>query len=294
MTTVLMSMHRPLVWFLLWFGVCAPANAQSPALATDLNETVVSIPLIVDGKPASTSMVGTVFTPDGAGPFPFVVLNHGRAGSAAERARTPRWRYVEASRWLVRRGYAVFIATRRGYGATGGSDVETNYNCANPWYKEPMDGGVESVLSVIAFAKAQDFVDGRRFMVMGQSVGGLLSVGVGAANPQGLLAVINFAGGHGGRPEQSPGTPCAPEKLRQVFADAGKTSRVPALWIYTENDQYFGPAHSQDWHQAFVGAGGRADFRLLPPFDSDGHRLFVRGAKIWQPVVAAFLESVGL
>jgi dienelactone hydrolase len=263
-------------------------------LATDINETVVAIPLVVDGKPTSTTMVGTVFKPDGVGPFPFVVLNHGRAGSAVERARTPRWRYTDASRWLVNRGFAVFVATRRGYGATGGSDVETNYNCANPWYKEPMAGGVESVLSVVEFAKAQDFVDRNRFVVIGQSVGGFLSVGVGAANPPGLLAVINFAGGHGGRPEQSPGSPCAPEKLLQVFAEAGKTSRVPALWIYTENDQYFGPEHSREWHKAFVAAGGRADFRLLPAFDRDGHSLFVRGTKVWLPVVAEFLGSIGL
>ena len=238
-------------------------------------------------------MVGTVFKPSGDGPFPFVVLNHGRASTSVERAKTPRWRYVDASRWLVKRGFAVFVATRRGYGDTGGADVETNHNCNNPWYKEPLAAGVESVLSVIEFAKLQPFVDGKRFVVMGQSVGGFVSVGIGAANPPGLVAVINFAGGHGGRPERDPGNPCTPDKLTQVFADAGKTSRVPALWIYTENDQYFAPAHTQVWHTAFVDAGGKAEFRLLPAFDKDGHTLFVRGPKLWQPILAEFLSSVG-
>ena len=291
---LMLRIHRRVVllFLLLWAGACTHVHAQGPALAADINEAVVRIPVIVDGKPNGAYMVGTVFKPDGAGPFPFVVLNHGRAGTASERAQTARWRYLEASRWLVQRGYAVFVATRRGYGETGGTDVEQNYNCNNPWYKEAMAGGVESVLSVIEFAKTQSFVNRNRLVVMGQSVGGYLSVGVAAANPAGLVAAINFAGGHGGRPDRDPGNPCIPEKLKQVFADAGKTSTVPALWIYTENDQYFSPAHTREWHQAFTAAGGKADFRLLPPFGNDGHVLFVRGAKIWQPLLAEFLDSV--
>lgn len=285
--------HVVSVALLLCACVSVVAQAQAPALATDINETIVSIPVIVGGKPNGAHMVGTVFKPDGAGPFPFVVLNHGRAGTAVERASVRRWRYTDASRWLVKRGYAVFVATRRGYGETGGADVEQNYNCSNPWYKEAMAGGVESVASVIAYAKEQPFVNRSRFVVMGQSVGGYLSVGIAAANPEGLVAAINFVGGHGGRPDHDPGNPCVPEKLKQVFADAGKTSRVPALWVYTENDHYFSSVHTREWHQAFTAAGGKADFRLLPPFDKDGHTLFVRGSKIWQPLLTEFLNSVG-
>ncbi len=281
-----------LILLCLEFGVTVDTHAQPPVLAADINEAIVRIPVIVDGKPNGTQMIATVFKPDGAGPFPFVVLNHGRAGTPIERSQTPRWRYIEASRWLVKRGYAVFVATRRGYGETGGSDVETNYNCSNPWYKEAMTGGVESVLSVIEYAKSQAFVNRDRFVVMGQSVGGYLSVGVAAANPAGLVAAINFAGGHGGRPDREPGNPCLPEKIKQVFAEAGKTSRVPALWVYTENDQYFGPVHTREWYQAFSAAGGKAEFSLLPPFDKDGHTLFVRGSKIWQPLVAGFLDAL--
>jgi dienelactone hydrolase len=267
------------------------AYAQGTAFAADINETVVSIPVIAGGKPDGSAMVGTVFKPNGNGPFPFVVLNHGRR--AAERFTTPRWRYPDASRWLVRQGFAVFVATRRGYGETAGPDVESSYQCANPWFQEAMAGGVDSVMSVVEYARAQPFVDKNRYIVMGQSVGGFLSVGAGALNPEGLRAVINFAGGHGGRPDREPGNPCATEKLRQVYADAGKTSRVPSLWIYTENDQYFSPTHSRAWHEAFTAAGGKAEYRLLSPFARDGHLLFVSGTHIWQPLVADFLKSAG-
>jgi dienelactone hydrolase len=283
-----------LFYCLCLLHLCANTAAQAQGgtpFAADINETVVSIPVIVDGKPDGSTMVGTVFKPNGEGPFPFVVLNHGRR--AAERFRTPRWRYPEASRWLVRQGFAVFVPTRRGYGETAGPDVESSNNCANPWFKEAMAGGVESVMSVVAYARQQPFVDKQRYIVMGQSLGGYVSVGTGALNPEGLVAVINFAGGHGGRPERDPGNPCGSERLKQVFAQAGASSRVPSLWIYTENDQYFGPAHSRAWHEAFTAAGGKADYRLLPPFGRDGHTLFTTGAKIWQPLVAEFLKSTG-
>ncbi len=280
-----------LFWVALLLCACVSAYAQTPA--SDINETVVRIPVFVGGKPNGDQMLGTVFKPDGVGPFPFVVINHGRASTPVERARLGRQRYVDASRWLVRRGFAVFVAVRRGYGETGGADVESSYNCNNPWFKEAMAGGVQSVLFVIEYAKSQSFANKDRFLVMGQSVGGYLSVGIGAANPEGLVAVINFAGGHGGRPERDPGNPCATEKLREVFADAGKASRMPALWIYTENDNYFSPEHSRAWHQAFTAAGGKAEFRLLPPFAKDGRTLFGRGQKIWQPVVEEFLNGVG-
>ena len=289
-----MTRYRAYVTGLLWL-VCAlahiVAHAQGTPFAADLNESVVNIPVIVEGKPDGSHMVGTVFKPAGEGPFPFVVLNHGRR--AAERFRTPRWRYADASRWLVRQGFAVFVATRRGYGETAGPDVESSYSCANPWFRDAMAGGVDSVMAVVGYARKQPFVDKDRYIVMGQSVGGYLSVGTGAQNPDGLKAVINFAGGHGGRPDRDPGNPCATEKLRQVFADAGKTSRVPSLWIYTENDQYFGPEHSRAWHEAFVASGGKAEYHLLPPFGRDGHTLFIAGAARWQPLVARFLKSAG-
>ncbi len=280
-----------------WFGTllaCSAACAQGgPPFAADLNEAVIEIPVLVNGQPTESHMVGTLFKPDGDGPFPFAIISHGRAGMPVERAQVPRWRYSEQSRWLVRKGFAVIVPTRRGYGATGGSDVEQSYNCANPAYRDALAGGVESVLSAISYAKAQKFIDPARFILIGQSVGGFLTVGVTATAPPGLVAAVNFAGGHGGDPMRHPVVPCAPEKLLEVYSAAGRTARVPMLWVYTENDQYFGPEYVRSWHAGFNAAGGHAELHVLPPFQNDGHRLFVNGMAIWQPVVETFLRSVG-
>lgn len=266
---------------------------EAPPLAADLNETVIEVPFAGNGAQPGERMIVTLFKPDGDGPFPFAILNHGRAGTPAGRAQVQRWRYSAQARWLVRKGFAVFVPTRRGYGATGGMDVEAIGNCVNPGYRESMAGGVATELAVIDYAKRQTFVDAAHFVVIGQSAGGMLAVGIAAAAPPGLVAAVNFAGGHGGDPERRPGQPCRPDRLREVFSEAGKTARVPMLWIYTENDRYFAPEHTRAWHAAFVAAGGRAELALLAPFKSNGHVLFVEGMAIWQPLLDTFLASAG-
>lgn len=51
----------------------------------------------------------------------------------------------------------------------------------------------------------------------------------------------------------------APDRLVEATADFGRTSRVPMLWIYIENDTFFGPDLSKRMHQAFTAARGRAE-----------------------------------
>ena len=268
---------RTFACLVAWLAVAGAWAKGGPPFAVDLNEAVIEIPVRVNGQATHTRMVGTLFKPDGNGPFPFAIISHGRAGSPVERAQVPRWRYSAQARWLVKKGFVVIVPTRRGYGATGGADVETSYNCANPAYSDALAGGVESLLSVIDYAKAQPFVNPARFILIGQSVGGFLTVGVTATAPPGLVAAVNFARGHGGDPMRHPGVPCAPQKLLDVYSGAGKTARAPMLWVYTENDQYFGPDYARAWHAAFVAAGGHAELVLLSPFKSNGHVLFVEG-----------------
>jgi len=65
------------------------------------------------------------------------------------------------------------------------------------------------------------------------------------------------------------------------------------LWIYSENDTYFGPELSKRMHAAFTEAGGNAEYEMLPPFGSDGHFLIdaPEGVPIWSPLVSRFLDK---
>ena len=125
-------------------------------------------------------------------------------------------------------------------------------------------------------------------------MGGISTIALAARNPPGMVAAVNFAGGKGGDPASRPGDPCAPDKLAQSYAAFGKTARVPTLWLYSQNDLYWGPELPRQWHKAYVEAGGKAEFTALPPFGRDGHVVFGQAVSLWEPLVDAFLKEQGL
>jgi len=65
------------------------------------------------------------------------------------------------------------------------------------------------------------------------------------------------------------------------------------LWFYIENDTLFGPALSKRMHEAFTGAGGRAEYHLMPPFGNEGHSFIGSPDTIatWSPLVEKFLDA---
>jgi hypothetical protein len=104
-----------------------------------------------------------------------------------------------------------------------------------------------------------------------------------------LIAAINFAGGAG---STGPDQVCSPEALVDAFGHFGKRSRMPMLWVYSENDSYFSPQLAQRFYKAFAGAGGNASFIVAPPFELEGHHLFSRkGIPVWAPMVDEFLKN---
>jgi hypothetical protein len=67
------------------------------------------------------------------------------------------------------------------------------------------------------------------------------------------------------------------------------------LWVYAENDHFFGPALAQRFRDAFVGAGGKVTFVKAPAFGADGHHLFSSaGIPVWAPLVDDFLKAQNL
>jgi pimeloyl-ACP methyl ester carboxylesterase len=51
----------------------------------------------------------------------------------------------------------------------------------------------------------------------------------------------------------------------------GRTARVPALWIYSENDHYIPAALGRRMFEACVASGAPARLQMLPPFGVEGH-----------------------
>ncbi len=128
-------------------------------------------------------------------------------------------------------------------------------------------------------------------IAVGVSAGGFATLALTANAPPGLAAAINFAGGRGSRADNDV---CDEDALVRAFATLGKTSRIPTLWIYAQNDKFFGPELVRRMHAAFTRAGGRAQFVDFPPHGEDGHFLFSRGIALWTPAVDGFLRDQNL
>ena len=126
---------------------------------------------------------------------------------------------------------------------------------------------------------------------IGVSAGGIATVALTANPPAGLVAAINFAGGRGSPKDDEV---CGEDQLVAAFGVFGKRSRIPMLWIYAENDRYFGPALAERFHAAFLAGGGKAEFLRHPPFGEDGHFLFAAGIPLWTRHVDGFLKGQNL
>ena len=222
-----------------------------------------------------------------------LVLNHGRAGSAADRAGLRTSDYAAAARWLTRFGFIVAVPVRVGYGVTGGEDVEDSGPCAQKIYPPPFHAAAVQTLAVLNVLRKRPDAAKDRAVVMGQSFGGTTAIAVAALGPPGVQGAINFAGGGGGGPVSHPQHPCSEPALHSLFASYGKSVHVPTLWLYSENDMYFGPTFPAEWFEAFKAAGGAGEYVRFPPVSNNGHLLFSRGTELWHPRVQQFLASLG-
>jgi len=277
-------------------GVWAQDEKSSAApviLAKDMREEELRTQATVKdmyGRQETMALPITVYRPPGDGPFPLVVFNHGRAVEA-KRSSQGRYRPEAAARYLVAKGFVVLVPNRIGYWETYGSFDPEYSGCKSI---EPMSiAASDQVLAAVEFAKTLPYVDTNRWLVAGQSVGGLTSVATVARAPVGLLGGINFSGGTGGNPEVNPERPCNPGAITRYWGEIAKNAKVPMLWLYWANDKYWGPEIPKTWHRAWVDGGGQAKLEAFGPSGENGHSGLTHDMDHWLPVVDEFLGQLG-
>jgi dienelactone hydrolase len=236
-----------------------------------------------------------VLRPRGPGPFPLAVINHGSSQSSFQRADFKPSNYRHVAQWFIDRGFAVVLPIRPGHGETGGPYFEDQGRCESADYKKSGLATADSIQAAVDYLKAQAFIAGSGAVVVGQSAGGWGALALASRNPSSIRAVINFAGGRGGRADEKPNNNCVPDRLVETAGDFGHWERIPTLWLYSQNDSYFAPALSQRMFQAFRGAGGVAEYHLLPAFGTDGHAFIDSGdaMALWAPMLEKFLAEHG-
>jgi dienelactone hydrolase len=252
------------------------------------------------GLPLPLPVLAYVVRPVGDGPFPLVIMNHGIAIDPRERSFFPLIEFRDAAFWFARRGNVVVSPVR--YGGPGldvpGRGIYGPFfaqvgACTKPNFQGP--GLAIATLNnwIIDYMSSQKLVAPNGVVIVGQSGGGWGAIALSSLNPPSVRAIVTFAAGRGGRVDGKPNNNCAPDRLVAATGEFGRTSRIPMLWIYTENDTYFGPEVSKPMHDAFTAAGGNAEYHLFPAFGNDGH--FMIDSKdavpLWAPLVSEFLDK---
>jgi dienelactone hydrolase len=222
---------------------------------------------------------------------PLVILNHGAPGyapGAVERT----WHFEAEARFFLAHGFNVVVPMRKGRGQSTGPFLEPG----NPTIPTAVqvDSAVEDEDTVVNAMRAEPWVDPARIIVAGWSRGGGLSVVYAARHPDKVAGVINFSGGWWGEHDSAFGT--AVQESRQLLEAAGKTARVPELWLYADNDMYFSVAYARKVFDAFRANGGTGDFLAFGKVSGmpssaagNGHALFEH-VGMWKAAVAAYLR----
>jgi dienelactone hydrolase len=282
-----MPVRASLATFLAAAALAAAGLPMPSAAQVHAEESVLRVPVqSADGRAHAIEV--TLFRAPWPGPSPVVVLSHGSPRYAADRRRSGRMRFPSESRVFLSLGYSVAVPTRRGYGDSEGDWAEGYGTCADPDY---FRAGLETARDIRATVEAlrrHPGLEAKRFVLVGQSAGGWGSVAASSQPIEGLEAVVNFAGGRG---SFAPHRVCREERLVEAAARFGSAARVPQLWIYSENDLYFGPDLARRMHSAFAAAGGKAELLKAPAVGTDGHAYFSHIHE-WGVPVAKFLRRV--
>ena len=225
-----------------------------------------------------------VYKPEGAGPFPVVIYNH---GSRQERDRE-EMPFVYVGAMLTASGYVVVVPERRGYGKSDGRTFKDAVGeDRGRKFVARVEEETDDVLAAVELAKTLPYADTLRMGAMGWSFGGITSVFV-ASRSDAFRVVVDQAGA-------ALTWPRSPEMQKALKEAAGKI-KVPLLGMVAENDRT--TESVQAVVQEVEKHGGTARLIVYPAFmprreagaAAPGHMIFgVEGWRIWERDVKEFL-----
>ena len=235
--------------------VCA---ALQPAAADGFYREDLRIPLAAAGP---RGLEALLLRPSGTQRYPLALISHGAPRDAADRATMSPYGSYRQALEFARRGFAALVVMRRGYGTSGGDYAENSGRCGRRDYSVAANASARDLRAAIEAMKGRADISTGGMIAVGVSAGGFATIALTADPPPGLAAAISFAGGRGSRGDNDV---CDQGALVREFATLGRTSRIPMLWIYAQNDKFFWPDLAHRMYAAFNGAGGRARIHRCP------------------------------
>lgn len=232
---------------------------------------------------------GCFWTPDGPGPYPVMIFNHGSEKNPAP-CGPPDLGY-----FYQKKGFAFFTFQRHGHGASPGEyimDLQRRAYLAHPFSRSAAQTEVvglqelynKDVEAAVAWLKEQKWADAQHIAMTGISFGGIQTI-LTAQKGLGIKAFLPFA------PAAQSWNPVLADRLKRAVRDA----RVPIFIIQARNDYSVEPSRVLGAELEKKGSPNRA--KIYPSFGTttqDGHWGFGSrrdGIAVWAPDVNAFLGA---
>ena len=232
---------------------------------------------------------GVLYKPEGTGPFPAVVYNHGSAPGMASKQAFDALGPVFASH-----GWVFFGPYRRGQGLSASAGPYIGDQIAAAEKSGGITAGaavlvrlletdhLNDQLAALAWLRKQAFVHPDHIAVAGNSFGGIETV-LGAERGQ-YCAAIDSAGGAQSWAE-------APE-LRSLMTRSVRSAHVPIFFFQAANDYDLSPTYTLS--AAMKDASKSYQVKIYPAYwnsPSDGHTFGYFGASVWADDVFQFLNQ---
>ena len=224
---------------------------------------------------------GFLWKPEGTGPFPAIVWNHGSEKKPGS--------HPALARFYTAHSYVFFVPHRRGQGRSPGDYIQDLVEQAPPGERgrrmvELQQAEVDDVIAGLNYVKSQPFVDSARIAVSGCSYGGIQTLLIGERDV-GVKALVPFAPGAMSWEQNLP--------LRDLLIHAVDLAKAPVFLIQAENDYNLAP--SQVLSKEALKKHKDFQSKIYPAFGSthqDGHWQFCSQATdVWGNDVLAFLDA---
>jgi dienelactone hydrolase len=277
---------KTLVFLFALVSVALAIDSPAPTVP----ETVV----IPSGK---LRLKAFFWKPNGPGPFPAVLFNHGSGGTDAD--HTGGLPITEAAEKLaplfLKHGYAFLYLFRRGQGLSADQgpfmqDILQQEEAAKGkearqhlQFMLATTDHFDNVLAALAFLKATPGVDAKCIAIVGHSFGGQLTL-LAAERDNSVRAVVTFAAAAGSW-ERSP-------ELRDRLRVALENTPAPIMLIQAANDYSTAPSYAladelERLHKAHL-------LKIYPSVgqtSEDGHNFLYLALPRWEQDVFEFLDQ---
>jgi dienelactone hydrolase len=240
---------------------------------------------------------GVLARPSGEGTFPAYIHNHGSM-TFVEAARPP-WTRLETGshlELLSQQGYVALLVARRGHrGSEGTTQTYTIQYPRNTFVtaSEVLQAAkteAGDLVSAFEYVRALPYVDPGRIAIGGHSMGGFIAILAASREPR-IGAVVSLAGGFTWK-ENNKDTGWWP-LVERAWREAAKRITAPVLIMWSKNDYNLDPDTGRELEKSLKREGHPVQFVLYPPFEDNGHFLFIRprGYPLFTPDLLTFLNA---